>query len=312
MGSTAHCSCAAGRTSVVDWAVGEVARLEDLWSRFRPGSDVGRCNVANGEPVGVAPETLDLVERAIELWSSTGGRFDPTVLRALEANGYDETFERVRAREHATPRRGERARQVAHRCGFAIPEPSAPAAVEPVATPGCAGVVVCRSTSTVTLPSGAGLDLGGVGKGYAADLVAGGLVARGARGACVALGGDVRADGRRARRRPLVDPGRGSARRTRRLLLTHPLGDAAIVTSTRLFRRWVHGGRARHHIIDPATGAPADSGVAAVVVVDREAWRAEGWPRPRSSPVVRRVARCSNVTASKRGSWRTRCDRARI
>ena len=62
----------------------------------------------------------------------------------------------------------------------------------------------------------------------------------------------------------------------RRLLLTHPLGDAAIVTSTRLFRCWVHGGRPRHHIIDPATGEPADSGVAAVIVVDREAWHAEG------------------------------------
>ena len=47
------------------------------------------------------------------------------------------------------------------------------------------------------------------------------------------------------------------------------------MTSTRLFRRWIQDGCVRHHIIDPATGAPADRGLAAVIVADRDAWRAE-------------------------------------
>jgi thiamine biosynthesis lipoprotein len=49
----------------------------------------------------------------------------------------------------------------------------------------------------------------------------------------------------------------------------------AIATSTRLRRRWERGGRTMHHLIDPRTGGPADSGLAAVTVVAGEAWRAE-------------------------------------
>jgi thiamine biosynthesis lipoprotein len=49
----------------------------------------------------------------------------------------------------------------------------------------------------------------------------------------------------------------------------------AIATSTRLRRAWARNGRALHHLIDPRTGAPADSGLASVTVVAGEAWRAE-------------------------------------
>ena len=42
MGSSAHVVVRGGSDELADWAVREVARLEDLWSRFRPGSDVGR------------------------------------------------------------------------------------------------------------------------------------------------------------------------------------------------------------------------------------------------------------------------------
>ena len=151
---------------------------------------------------------------------------------------------------------------------------SATPATAPGPAPGCTGVVVDAHARTVTLPDGAGIDLGGIGKGYAADLVAGGLVACGAAAARVALGGDVRAAGAGpddgAWPIPVEDPFDEN-----RCLFTYPLVDAAIVTSTRLFRRWIQDGCVRHHIIDPATGAPADRGLAAVIVADRDAWRAE-------------------------------------
>ena len=193
MGSAAHLVVRGGSDALVEWAVEEVARLERLWSRFIPDSDVGRLNRTTARPVQVAPETIELVERALEMWRATGGRFDPTVLRALEANGYDETFERVRARQPAArvlasaPPGYDPLRVLAPTWGSATP------ATAPGPAPGCTGVVVDAHARTVTLPDGAGIDLGGIGKGYAADLVAGGLVARGAAAACVALGGDVRA-----------------------------------------------------------------------------------------------------------------------
>ena len=47
----------------------------------------------------------------------------------------------------------------------------------------------------VSLPHGCGLDLGGIGKGLAADRVVEGLIARGAVSACVSMGGDLRVAG---------------------------------------------------------------------------------------------------------------------
>jgi FAD:protein FMN transferase len=273
MGTTVRVVVHGGAHELVAWAEREVLRLEARWSRFRADSDVARVNAAAGlAPCPVAPETIDLLARALELWDLTDGRFDPTILRALEACGYDESFEWVRAREPD----GARRELVTAPPGrdpirVVVTPPRAPSE----RAPGCAGIDVDVVAGTVWLPDGVAIDLGGVGKGYAGDLVARGLLARGALGACIGLGGDIRCCGAGP-----VDgdwdievehPFDGN-----RALFTSRLRDAAIVTSTRLFRRWVHRGRWQHHLIDPATGAPADRGVAAVIVTDRDAWRAEG------------------------------------
>ncbi len=132
------------------------------------------------------------------------------------------------------------------------------------------------------------LDLGGVGKGLAADVVATGLVERGAIGACVGLGGDIRVAGA---------PGEGDAWEIpvedpldeARMLGSRRLRDEAIVTSTTRFRRWSRGGKRLHHIIDPFTGAPAERGVTSVVAQADEAWWAEG------------VAKAALVAGTERG-----------
>ena len=105
-------------------------------------------------------------------WKWTGGRYDPTVLHAIEAAGYDRSFEQIEAHRPAGS-------------GKAMP------------APGCAGVVLDPHLRTVTLPPGVGFDPGGIGKGLAADLVVDLLLEEGAAGACVDLGGDGRAAGGR-------------------------------------------------------------------------------------------------------------------
>ena len=109
------------------------------------------------------------------------------------------------------------------------------------------------------------IDLGGIGKGTAADLVVEGLRARGVVAACLALGGDVRAFGPGSDADgwlvPVEDP-----RHEGTTWFTHRIADGAVATSTDRFRRWHHAGREQHHLIDPATGRPAESGLTAVVV----------------------------------------------
>jgi thiamine biosynthesis lipoprotein len=227
------------------------ARLEDLearWSRFRPTSELCRLNAAGGSPIVVSHDTYYVVARAIGSWRATQGWFDPTVLDALEAAGYDRDFDAIADDRDAR----------------VDPRPPAPA-------PGCDGIELLPLLPAVQLPVGVRLDLGGIGKGTAADLVVDELLAAGAEGACVDLGGDVRVGGTGPDERtwridldPELAPGR-----------SFRLADGAVATSTRSRRAWMRDGVARHHLIDPRVGVPAATGLRSVTVVAAEAAAAE-------------------------------------
>ena len=229
---------------------GLIASLEARWSRFRPESELSRLNAAAGSLVSLPGDTFALVEAAVEAWRLTGGHFDPTVLPALAAAGYDRSFEFV-ARDGPISLDGL-----------------------PPAVPGCAGIALQPDMGLVLLPPGVGLDLGGIAKGHTADRAVAALLAAGAAGALANLGGDVRVAGAapdgEAWTVGIDDPHRPG----------HDLGiltlaAGAVATSSRTRRRWTRGGRTLHHLIDPTTGAPADRGVAAVVIVAGQAVWAE-------------------------------------
>ena len=254
-----------GTDADADWAMAEVARLEQRWSRFLPGSDVTRVNRAAGGPVAVAPETATLVATACTWWERTDGWFDPTVLDALVAHGYDVPFREVRARPVTRPvvESAPTGRRPIRIPAVGRPLPGRP-------TPGCAGVTVDPAAGTIRLPPGVHLDLGGIGKGATADLVIGGLHERGVASACLSMGGDIRVTGAAGWPVPVEDPLDED-----RTWFTHLVTDGAIVTTTDRFRRWEHGGRTQHHLIDPTTGRPAETGLAAVVVAHAECATAE-------------------------------------
>jgi thiamine biosynthesis lipoprotein len=236
--------------ALVDWAQWRIEQLEQSWSRFRADSELNAVlHRAGSGPVPASEDLIAAIGHAVELWYVTDGCFDVTIRAALESCGYDRTFRDI------------------------SPDPRPVPLLRPA--PGCEGLGVDRTHRTVTAPRGVGIDLGGLGKGLAADLSATGLVARGAFGACVALGGDVRACGCApdgdAWVIPIEDPLDES-----RVIATRSFDDAAVVTSTTRFRRWIRGGDVMHHLIDPATGAPAQRGVAAVVAQAESAWWAEG------------------------------------
>lgn len=212
-----------------------VAHLEARWSRFVPGSDVSRLNSAAGRPVPVAPETLAIVGDAIAWWRATGGLFDPTVLGALVAAGYD----RDRATGHGPIRRAEPA-------------------------PGCGGIQVDPERGTVQVPSGVGIDLGGIGKGRAVDIVADHL--RDFPGGLIDLGGDLRVWG------TPPDDGAGwpiaiEDLRDETTVALLGLAEAAVATSSTLRRSWRDGARSAHHLIDPRSGRPTQGELVSVTVV---------------------------------------------
>jgi FAD:protein FMN transferase len=246
MGSDASIVVVGGPRDLIPRARARVDELEALWSRFLPASEVSRLNAAAGtRPLLVAPETFELVERGVEAWRMTGGLFDPTVLGDVLRAGYTASFDQLPAARGASVSRLGR---------------------------GCAGIELDPSLCAVRLPRGVGFDPGGIGKGLAADLVVDELLAAGADGACVNLGGDVRVAG--------TPPEESWA-----VAIDHParpepaavvhLGQGAVATSSRLNRRWETDHGFAHHLIDPRRGVPADAAVWTATAIAATGWQAE-------------------------------------
>lgn len=231
----------------LDAAQAEVAACEASLSRFDASSDLSRLNRAAGSWVAVDPRLVEATRLALRAREATGGRFDPTVLPALVAAGYDRSFEQLEER------------------------PPRPAAGW---RPGAA-VEVDEAGGRVRIAAGAALDLGGIGKGYAAARALDAMrdAWPGLPGALVDLGGDLALEGATPEGGPwridVADP-RTDGAIAGRLLLS----GGGVATSGRDVRRFGPG-RSLHHLIDPATGAPAQPGPLAVTVVAPHAAEAE-------------------------------------
>lgn len=216
---------------------------EARWSRFLPDSELSGVNRAAGRPVIVSPDTFHLISDAVDAYHLTGGIFDPTVLGCLLDAGYDRSFE-------------------------LIDDPGA----GPIrAAPGPEGIELDVGLVAVRLPVGVGLDLGGLGKGATADVVTDELLAAGVAGCCVNIGGDIRVRGEGPENGgwvvELACPGSSAQRWI-------SLGDGAVCTSTTLKRRWGSSGQ-QHHLRDPATGRPLDTGLVSVSVIAERALQAD-------------------------------------
>jgi thiamine biosynthesis lipoprotein len=130
------------------------------------------------------------------------------------------------------------------------------------------------------LPTGVGIDPGGIGKGLAADLIASELVELGAVAALVNVGGDLRAIGQPLGGHPWSVSVENPFDRAIRVA-TITVQDAGVATTTPVHRLWKCDAdaqdptRHRLHVIDPRTGSPAETDVSSVTVIAAQAWMAE-------------------------------------
>ncbi len=215
---------------------GEIAAIEQLFaerervfSRFLPDSELSRVNVSRAEAVAVSPLFASVLARALAAAAATGGLVDPTIGAALAAAGYDRDFGLLAGDpEPAGAATGPR-----HTC----PRHTCPRHTCPRHT--------WRAVSLVGLlllrPPGLQLDLNGVVKSLAVDDALALLTG----GGFVSAGGDLAARGSCA----VGLPGGG----------TVAVHGGGLATSGTASRSWVHGGRIRHHLIDPRTGLPSGS-----------------------------------------------------
>jgi thiamine biosynthesis lipoprotein len=229
---------------LVDQVQARFLEVEEALSRFRPDSELSRLNRSAGSPFQASPLLRQVLSGALEAAARTGGLFDPTLLQAIEAAGYTRSFDRL--------------------------EPGVPDPVEEA--PGRYEKVELRDDGTVVLHAGARVDLGGYAKGWTVDACEKLLV--GCESWVVNAGGDLLARGAGPTGEGwlvgIEDP--FDRNRDIGVLLAQ---DCAIATTSRMRRRWTTQSGPAHHIIDPATGQPADTGLASVTVVAESSVEAE-------------------------------------
>jgi FAD:protein FMN transferase len=229
-------------------ATDRARRLFDDWerrlSRFLPDSELARLNVRAGRPVVVGELLYQVLETALQAAQATGGVYDPTMARQLEWLGYDRSFERIPARSPGGRRAGPGG--------------------------GWRRVRMDPAPRSVTLPSGIGVDLGGIAKGMAVDAAIQRLRHAGLGPVMVNAGGDLGVHGR--------PPGGGDwsiAIAGRYGQLRVPLAAGAMATSGIARRRWSQGNVPRHHLLDPRTGEPAWTGLWSMTAVASSCAQAE-------------------------------------
>jgi thiamine biosynthesis lipoprotein len=249
---------AAGAAAALDQAEGVFTDVAASCTRFDPASPLMRANAEPRRWQAVPPRLFAALEEAHEAHVATGGAFDPRVLRRLQEWGYDRTL---------PFRSGDVSVAEGAAAGAGAGRRSSRRAWKPRFDREAGAVRLGRDP----------VDLGGIGKGLAVRWAADALSGAGAA-FLVEAGGDLYAAGagpeNEGWRVGIEDPRDGPDP-----VAVLRLEDLGCATSSIRVRHWRVGGREVHHIIDPRTGEPADSGLLSVTVVGPDTARAEVWSK---------------------------------
>lgn len=231
------------------------AANEQALSRFRSDSELSQLNARSGDWVVVSELLWSQVNVAVQMAAMTDGRFDPTLLNALQRAGYYQSFAMMSNNGLNSP------------SWEAAPLLGQWAAIE-----------FDERQRALRVPVGVQIDLGGIAKGGTAQQAVAHLEATGP--CLVDAGGDLVAGAAPADclgwpvaiSSPWAGADDGAPD-----LATIWLAEATMATSGVDYRNWDQGGMAMHHLIDPQTGSPAATDGLTVTVLAAGAAQAEAW-----------------------------------
>lgn len=218
--------------------------LEAKLSRTLPGSEVSRLTETAGEETALSAETRELLALALAAQENTGGAYSPFLGKLRDL------------------------------WGFGSEEPHVPDADALAAAAADAAEARLDFTETGAVLTGGDVDLGGAAKGYALDLMRANLEQSGVDAALIDFGGALLVRGakpggpwRIGVRDPLTAQG-GS-------IAEFDAADVCIETSGISEQSFTEDGTTYHHLLDPATGWPADNALASVTVVSESGTEAD-------------------------------------
>lgn len=227
-------------------AVAEIQRLDNLLSIGKEDSEISKLNKSGS--AALSDDTAVMVTKALDLYKSTGGAFDITVLPLMELWGFT-------TQEYYVPTEDE-IQSTLQRVG-------------------ADKLTWDESTKTLTLGDKQEIDLGGIAKGFTSSRIMEIFKKDGVTCGMVSLGGNVHLLGTKqdgsAWRVGIQDPNN-----TDDMLGVLEANDCAVITSGAYERNFEKDGVTYHHIIDPATGKPSNSGLTSVTIVSKDGTLADG------------------------------------
>ncbi len=225
----------------IDNSFAVIEKIENLLNFYSDKSEVSGINKNAGtNPVKVSPETMEIIEKAIQISELTQGRFDITIGPVMELWNF-----------HNKKKPDDRTiKSRLHLVGYK-------------------SIAINKAGSTVYLKkNNMKIDLGGVAKGYAADKAVEELKKNGIKSGLVAIAGDIKAFGLKPDGRPWKIGIKNPRQKGQddEIIAVMELTDMAISTSGDYERYFIEDGKRYHHLLNPKTGYPADSGQSVSII----------------------------------------------
>lgn len=233
--------------AAVDAAIDEINRLDSLLSTGNEDSEVAKINANDGGQLSA--DGAALMERSLELYESTDGAFDVAIYPVMKAWGFTDG-------------------------NYQVPEESTLKSLLQLANPSL--INYDSDTAMVSFKKeGVQIDFGGIAKGYTSSRIMDIYKEEGVTSGLVNLGGNAQVLGtkpdgslwRVAVQSPDAEDEYLGVLETK---------DRAIITSGGYERYFEKDGVTYHHIIDPATGYPAENGLISVTIVSADGTLADG------------------------------------
>lgn len=230
-------------------AVDEINRLDKLFSTGNNESEIAILNESGSEIL--SEETFSLVEKSCELYKSTAGAFNIAVYPLMKEWGF--TNEKYNIPDDKTIKKLLKYIDVSK-------------------------IEYDANTRQVVLPQNYEIDLGGIAKGYTSARLMQIFKKYGLSGGIVSLGGNVQTYGYKSENKkwkvavenPETSPLDGD------YLGVLDITDKAVITSGGYERYFEKNGKRYHHILNPKTGKPADSGLISVSIISSDGTLSDG------------------------------------
>lgn len=221
----------------VNKAVDEINRLETVLSAEKQESDIYKLNETGSGTLST--DTKDIVSKALEINKTTNGAFDISIYPLMVKWGFT-------TQKYNVPSKNEISKLLKDVDSSKI--------------------IFDEKSGNIKLKENMKIDLGGIAKGYTSNRVMQIFKECGVKSGLVSLGGNVQALGTKtdgtAWQIAIENPDKSSD-----YIGVVSVKDKAVITSGGYERYFEKNGKTYHHILDPETGYPAESGLKSVTIV---------------------------------------------